>query len=57
MYFQMENRMTVTIAHSGSADHFGRFSTPRPDKIMFTGPIAGLNRKFHTAVTATMDAT
>ena len=57
MFFHTLNRMTVIMAVSFPAAQRGRFSTPREDSSMFTGPMLGLKIMFHTAATATRDAT
>ena len=57
MFFHTLNRITVSMAVSLPAAHLGSSSTPKAARIWFTGPIEGLNKKFHTAATATRLAT
>ena len=57
MFFHTLNKMTVNMAVSLPAAHLGRFSTPRDARIWLTGPIEGLKIMFHTAATATSEAT
>ena len=60
MFFHTLNRMTVIMAVSLPAAQRGRFSTATPKnwfRIMLMGPMEGLKIMFHTAATATSEAT
>ena len=60
MFFHTLNRMTVSMAVSLPAAQRGRFSTATPKnwfRIILMGPMEGLKIIFHTAATATSEAT
>ena len=60
MFFHTLNRMTVSMAVSLPAAQRGRFSTATPKnwfRSMLMGPMEGLKIMFHTAATATSEAT